>query len=404
MIETHLIESVLSALFDSLEKKIIVSPSDRAKLDFVIEEDGKRIGIEVKPQNVKSGILKNLISTLNEFPDLDEFYLITPDEPNEFTITRSQEFFKKSKVKIHWLSINQFIQNQKLDIQLTEDLKSTLIDLQIAAITSKFETYEKNFIGNDLPSEHLKKNFKNVKDGKIDKSNILYEFRRQFPYSTIKKLEDNQERLEEILSFGKKYDDAIIVLTDIKSFSNLVSVSDPDDLNDLMSKYYTNARDLVFKNGGILDKFIGDAVLAIFNYPFKDPSSFTNALKFCSELILMGNNILNEFQKKLDQKIETGTRIGVSTGTIYPLNISTDEYDVTFIGDKINLAARLEKNSEVNGILLSNRFYHQLSDTNSDLITQVTFEELLIDPKDAKGQMEPITAWKINKTEIEKII
>ncbi|AYN00101.1 adenylate/guanylate cyclase domain-containing protein [Chryseobacterium sp. 3008163] len=302
------------------------------------------------------------------------------------------------------MSINQFIQIQKLGIDLSKDFKSTLLDLQIAAVTSKFETYGKDFIGNDLAAEHLKKNFENVKDGTIDKTSILYGFRRQFPYSTIKELEENESKLDQILSFGKKYDDAIIVLTDIKSFSSLVSVSDPDDLNDLMSKYYMNARDLVFKYGGILDKFIGDAVLAIFNYPFKDPNSFSKATKFCAELILMGNNILNEFQRKLDQKIETGTRVGIATGTIYPLNISTEEYEVTFIGDKINLAARLEKNCEVNGILLSNKFYHKLADSDSDLINKIQFEEIVIDPKDAKGQTDPISAWKIENTTVVKIV
>ena len=409
MIEAYLIESVLSSLFDFLKKKVITGPSDRAKFDFIIrDDDGKKIGIEVKGQNITLKTLKNIESALQEYSDLDEFYLITPEEPQPSFEDKLKFVFKDSKVKIQWLSINQFIQQQKLGIQLSEDFRNALLDLQIAAVTSKFEDYGKEFIGSKLGATdltaHLKKNFENVKEGKISKSNILFGLRRQFPYRIIKELEIEPEKLAEILGFGKKYDDAIIVLTDIKSFSSLVSVSDPDELNDLMSKYYVNARELVFKYGGILDKFIGDAVLAIFNYPFKNKDSYTNATKFCSELILMGENILNEFQRKLDQKIVTGTRIGIATGPIYALNIGTDEYEVTFIGDKINLTARLEKNCEVNGILISNKFYYKLVDNDSEFLAKLDLEEKEIEPKDAKGQTEPIKAWQIHRTEMEKII
>src|SRR5690554_5068334 len=110
MIETYLIESVLSSLFDFLKKKVITSPADRAKFDFIIkDDDGKKIGIEVKGQNITLKTLKNIESALNEYSDLDEFYLITPEEPEPSFEDRIKFVFKDSKVKIHWLSINQFL-------------------------------------------------------------------------------------------------------------------------------------------------------------------------------------------------------------------------------------------------------------------------------------------------------
>jgi adenylate cyclase len=117
MIEPYLIESVLSSLFDFLKKKVITSPSDRAKFDFIIkDDDGKKIGIEVKGQNITLKTLKNIESALQEYSDLDEFYLITPEEPQPLFQDRVKFVFKDSKVKIHWLSINQFIQQQKLEL------------------------------------------------------------------------------------------------------------------------------------------------------------------------------------------------------------------------------------------------------------------------------------------------
>lgn len=409
MIEPYLIESVLSSLFDFLKKKVITTPNDRAKFDFIIKDDnGRKIAIEVKSQNVTLKTLLYIEKALQEYDDIDEFYLITPEEPSKDYLQRLKSVFKNEKVVIHWVGINQFIQLQNLDIELSEDIRTSLLNLQVAAVTSKYEDYNKQFIGSHLGTTdlttHLKQNIKNVKEGKVDKTNLLFGLRRQFPYSTIAELEKNPGKISETLNFGKKYDDAIIILTDIKNFSTLVSVSDPEELNDLMSKYYTNARELVFKYGGILDKFIGDAVLAIFNYPIKEESSFTNATKFCAELVLMGENILNEFQRKLDQEIETGTRVGLATGPIYALNIGTDEFEVTFIGDKINFAARLEKNCDVNGILMSNRFYHKLDDSNHEFIEKIDKSEKKIDPKDAKGQVGITTAWQIERKEMEKII
>ena len=409
MIEPYLIESVLSSLFDFLKKKVITTPSDRAKFDFVINDDnGGKIAIEVKGQDVSVKTLLNIKRVLEEYKDIYEFYLITPEEPSKTFRERLEMILKDYNGRAHWMGINQFIQQQNLGIDLNDDIRNALLNLQVAAVTSKYEDYNKQYIGSHLGNTdltaHLKQNIQNVKEGKVNRTNILFGLRRQFPYSTIVELEKEPENISDKLCFGKKYDDAIIILTDIKNFSSLVSVADPEELNDLMSKYYTNARELVFKYGGILDKFIGDAVLAIFNYPFKDPMNFTKATQFCAELILMGENILMEFQRKLDQEIETGTRVGLATGPIYALNIGKEEFEVTFIGDKINFAARLEKNCEVNGILMSNRFYHKLDDCNHDFIEKVEKTEIKIDPKDAKGQVGITTAWQISRNQMDKLI
>ncbi len=396
-------------MFDFLKKKVITNPSDRAKFDFVInDENGNKIAIEVKGQNVPVRTLLNIKHILEEYKDIDEFYLITPEEPSKTFRERLEMMLKNYQGRVHWIGINKFIQLQNLGIELKDDLRSALLNLQVAAVTSKYEDYSKEFIGSHIGSrdltEHLKRNIQNVKEGTVDKTNIVFGLRRQFPYSIIVELEKQPDKISDILNFGKKYEEAIIVLTDIKNFSTLVSVADPEELNDLMSKYYTNARELVYKYDGILDKFIGDAVLAIFNYPFKDSESFTKATKFCAELILMGLNILNEFQRKLDQEIETGTRVGLATGPIYPLNIGMDEFEVTFIGDKINFAARLEKNCDVNGILMSNRFFYKLDGSNPELISNIEISEKKIDPKDAKGQVGITTARQISEGQMTKII
>lgn len=409
MIEPQLIEGVLSSLFDLLRKKVVTTPSNRARFDFLIKgDDDKKIAIEVKGQRLTVKAIHQIEAALDENKDIDEFYLITPEEPSSQELKEFNNAFKNNQIKVYWQGINEFLQNQNLDIELTDDVRNSLLNLQVAALTSKYALYSREHIGSDLGydklAENLKQSIQDVKQGKITKADIRFGLRRQFPDSIISKLENDSEKISEALNFGVKFDDAIILLTDIKNFSTLASAADPEELNELMSKYYTNSRELVFKFGGVLDKFIGDAVLAIFNYPTKSPESFKKATKFCAELILMGEALLQEFQKKLDQEIETGTRVGLATGPIYALNIGRDDFEVTFIGDKINFAARLEKNCEINGILMSNRLYYKLDDNDSDFLKSFEPKEIKIDPKDAKGQIGVTTAWQINRKQLEKII
>lgn len=409
MIESYLIEGVLSSLFDLLKKKVVTSPSDRAKFDFLIKgEDDKKIAIEVKGQNISLKTIHNLKNIISNYEDLSEFYLITPEKPASKELKTFKNVFENSKAKVNWLGINEYLQNQNLDLEFTDDIRNSLLNLQVAALTSKFDLYNQSHIGSDLGydklAENLKTNIKNVSQGRIDKSDVRFSLRRQFSDKTISKLENDSSKISKYLNFGGKYDDAIIILTDIKNFSTLVSASDPEELNELMSKYYTNARELVFKYDGVLDKFIGDAVLAIFNYPLNNEANYKKATQFCAELILMGENLLNDFQKKLDQEIETGTRVGIASGAIYALNIGKEDFEVTFIGDKINFAARLEKNCNVNGILMSNRFYHKLDDSNSGFINSFKLSEIKIDPKDAKGQIGITTAWQVEKDQMEIVI
>ncbi|WP_417198154.1 adenylate/guanylate cyclase domain-containing protein [Bizionia sp.] len=413
MVESFLIEEVLSSLFDLLKKKVVTKPSDRAKFDFLIRgKNDEKIAIEVKNQNVTLKTIQNIENIISNYNDLNEFYLITPEKPESNQIKLFKNVFKDSKTKVNWLGINQYLQKQNLNLELTDDIRNSLLNLQIAALTSKFEKYNKEHIGSSFYSDpdfknitkYLNENIKNVSQGKIDKADLRFALRRQFPDKVISNLENDSEKISKSLKFGSKIDDAIIILTDIKNFSTLVSASDPEELNELMSKYYTNAKELVFKYGGVLDKFIGDAVLAIFNYPEKDPSNYKKATQFCAELILLGESLLNDYQKKLDQEIESGTRVGIASGPIYALNIGKEDFEVTFIGDKINFAARLEKNCSINGILMSNRFYHKLDDFDSEFIRSFKLTEIKIDPKDAKGQIGVTTAWQVEKDQMEIII
>lgn len=105
----------------------------------------------------------------------------------------------------------------------------------------------------------------------------------------------------------------------------------------------------------------------------------------------------------MDQAVETGTRVGVSNGPIYTLNIGREHIEVTFIGEKINFAARLEKNCDINGILLSNRFYNKLTQEFPDLSAKLSIKKKDLSPTDAKGQTMNTTSWQVKFEDIQTI-
>ena len=114
--------------------------------------------------------------------------------------------------------------------------------------------------------------------------------------------------------------------------------------------------------------------------------------------------MLKEILKKMDNDIETGTRIGITTGPLYTLNIGRDDIEVSFIGDKINLAARLEHHCEPNCVLTSNAFFNSLKANNAQLRLDKHFKKRIIEPSDAKGQDTNITSWQIENEQLEDLL
>jgi adenylate cyclase len=404
MLETSLImESIVSLLVNQISKQIFLKPQDRARFDFVFQDsENQTIAIEVKTAKISKRILERIANVIKETGNLDRFYLLTPEAPSDEEKILFDSIIRKAIINSYWLSLNEYFKTYNIDIENNEDINN----LQIAGITSQMQKYKEEHIGDNVFKNYLGiylNNFEEAKKGNTRISPIKMALQRQFPLHVIDNMPDDIEEIKTKLLIGNPYNKAIIILSDIKNFSTLVSASDPEDLRDLMSKYYIQARDLVFKYSGILDKFIGDAVLAIFNYPEYKEDAIINAMKFSSDLIIMGKQLLMDMQRNMDNAIETGTRIGITIGTIYPLSIGKDFFEVTFIGDKINLAARLESKCLLNGILVSNQVVNEINKNKSPLKNSVTFTAKQFPREEMKGQITDIQALQIEEDQLKYI-
>ncbi len=134
-----------------------------------------------------------------------------------------------------------------------------------------------------------------------------------------------------------------ILFSDIVSFTDISEKISADKLANLLNRYFDEVVSLIFDNHGYVDKFIGDAVMAVWGGPLiqKDHAQFAvqTARKY--------NQCLIKFNKKMREEDPSGpeivARVGVHCGEVVAGNIgSSKRFNYTFIGDSVNLASRLE--------------------------------------------------------------
>jgi adenylate cyclase len=132
------------------------------------------------------------------------------------------------------------------------------------------------------------------------------------------------------------------LFSDLKGFSTISEQLAPEDLVRLINRYLTAASDVILKEKGTIDKFIGDAIVAFFGAPLEMPD---HALRACVSAI----NIkrveaqLNSSSSDNTSNISFFTRIGIHTGAMVAGNMGTEnKMNYTIMGNNVNLAARLE--------------------------------------------------------------
>ena len=133
------------------------------------------------------------------------------------------------------------------------------------------------------------------------------------------------------------------VFTDIRGFSSISEQLDPEDLVKLLNSYLSAMSNVILDNGGTIDKYEGDAIIAFFGAPLLTPD---HALRACTSAILM-KRVEEELNREYKQTglspLPVFTRIGINTGEMVVGNMGTEKkMDYTIMGNAVNIAARLE--------------------------------------------------------------
>jgi adenylate cyclase len=181
--------------------------------------------------------------------------------------------------------------------------------------------------------------------------------------------------------------EATVLFSDIRSFTTLTEELGAQSTVALLNDYFTLMVNCITREGGMLDKFIGDAIMAEFGIPVAHGDDADRAVRAAINMI-SELNAFNERRHELGQK-PLAMGVGLNTDRIVSGNIgSPKRMDYTVIGDGVNLASRLESAcKEYNAqILISEFTYRKLKDT---------YRNREIDRVIVKGKTEPVGVYEI---------
>ena len=171
------------------------------------------------------------------------------------------------------------------------------------------------------------------------KQQIKKQFEHYLEPKMVKKLQENPD----LLKLGGETKELTFMFSDIRGFTPLSEKyqSNPADLTKVINRFLTPMTNIIMKNGGTIDKYMGDCIMAFWNAPIDTPNHKELAIKSALEMMDKLKE-LNETDGFGDgNKINIG--IGINTGKCIVGNMGSDQrFDYSVIGDPVNLASRLE--------------------------------------------------------------
>ena len=171
------------------------------------------------------------------------------------------------------------------------------------------------------------------------KQQIKKQFEHYLAPAMVKRLQKNPE----LLKLGGETRELTFLFCDIRGFTPISEKyqSDPQGLTVVINKFLTPMTDIIMKNGGTIDKYMGDCIMAFWNAPIDIPNHRTMAVKSAVEMVHKLKELNNSEGFGPGNKLNIG--IGINSGKAVVGNMgSKQRFDYSVLGDAVNLASRLE--------------------------------------------------------------
>jgi adenylate cyclase len=150
-----------------------------------------------------------------------------------------------------------------------------------------------------------------------------------------------------------------VFFSDIRGFTPMSEHMAPDDIATLLNEYFTEMVEIGFENGGTLDKFMGDAIMALWGAPIVHDDDAERAMQAAIEMQSVLAKLNVKWAAEGRQRVEIG--IGIDFHEVFAGNIGSDRrLEYTVIGDAVNTASRLCSKAGPGEIIMSKRFFDQL--------------------------------------------
>lgn len=170
------------------------------------------------------------------------------------------------------------------------------------------------------------------------------------------------QNIDDIKLGGKKAN-VTVLFADIRGFTSMSEKMTAEEVSVILNEYFSEIEPIITKYNGVINKFIGDAVMAIFGEPIQDINHPQNAVKCACAMLKKVEELQEKWLFEGKPKIEIG--IGINTGEAFVGNIGSEKrLEYTVIGDMVNLASRIESYNKVykTNLLISNSTYSNVSD------------------------------------------
>ena len=215
-----------------------------------------------------------------------------------------------------------------------------------------------------------------------EKRKVRGAFQQYVSPEVIRRLLSDPERVK------PRKTDVSVLFSDIRGFTTISETLDAQTLAGLLNGYLTEMTRIIFRHQGTLDKYIGDAVMAIWGAPFDEPD---HAQRCCLSAVSMLARLAElqvQWRAQGSPVLEIG--IGINTGIASVGNMGSSlRYGYTALGDAVNLAARLEGlNKEYGTQILISEFTRRVLRDDQFMFREIDFIRV-------KGKLQPVTIYEI---------
>ncbi|MEW6674378.1 MAG: adenylate/guanylate cyclase domain-containing protein, partial [Thermodesulfobacteriota bacterium] len=190
------------------------------------------------------------------------------------------------------------------------------------------------------------------------------------------------------LSLGGEDKNVTMLFSDIRGFTRLSSFMSPAEVLEMLNEYFTIMEEIIKRNMGLVDKYVGDAVMAIFGAVDDNQDNEENACRAAVEMVCALEDLNNKRRDSGREPLAAG--IGINTGTVTAGMLgSRHRMNYTVIGDTVNMASRLCDAAGTSGfapILIALETYEQVKD-----LVKVRAGNFMY----AKGKDEPVPVYEL---------
>ena len=403
---SNLIRSPTEIIF-ALDKSGNIAMSTRL---FSFNENEKKNLMDLRANN-KTGWIqfvingKNFVGEAAFFKPFD-WYILAAESRDVFYRAVNEIYIQSGVILISSMVISiillfvlsgfitnpmKLVINAMKDIILKNDLSRRVPIIYADEIGELGHTF-------NIMTEELERAYKQIKGyafrsvvARKREERIRHIFQRYVPKDVIDQFFEKPESM----LIGDNRELAVL-FSDIRQFTSISEKLPPDEIVESLNKYFSLMVDIVMQNSGIVDKFIGDALMAFYGAPVKHDDDAERSVKSALEMLAVLEKF-NAWQKTKGHR-EFRIGIGINYGKVTVGNIGSEKkMDYTVVGDMVNLASRLEELTKEykEPLIISETVEEQLNDD---------YKSRLLDRVRVIGKTEAINIYTVRDSLTEKEI